>query len=320
MSSFSKRVHVITGLAILAVLFTGCAPTLPYHELDPTQRQSLHQTEFVIITHPGIRYYWEISQNYGTYHNEIRRDKIGEQPIQWQKKMDYELGLVEAYLTRFQDPSTITQEIYFRTLQKVLTGNDFLLLRPYSGPAAVNDFEQIETGEIQLPYDIPIEADGAPPDWYLVMEVDNFGLKKRGISTMSGSGTYGATSPIDLLAGFIADVIVTATINLLTPKTWVAFISGDIMLVDANTSIILWKSDVSGQTEVPDKIEQLVLVNPDAFPGALVEAVAQAAAKNAISLKTNQYVGELEPTMTDNMLDKSERALFIDHLIKTQSE
>jgi hypothetical protein len=113
---------------------------------------------------------------------------------------------------------------------------------------------------------------------------------------------------------------VTATINLLTPKTWVAFISGDIMLVDANTSIVLWKSDVSGQTKVPDKIEQLVLVNPDAFPGALVEAVAQAAAKNAIFLKTNQYVGELEPTMTDNMLDKSERAPFIDHLIKTQSE
>ncbi|UCD38769.1 MAG: hypothetical protein JSW54_04625, partial [Fidelibacterota bacterium] len=130
MRRYSAFIRVGTVAILLAVLFSGCAPTLPFQELDPTQRQSLHRTEFVLLAHPEVQYYWEITQAGVAYHRVVNREILKAQAVQWREKMDYELGLVEVYLANFGNPAPIARDIYFQTLQDALTGSDFIQLQP----------------------------------------------------------------------------------------------------------------------------------------------------------------------------------------------
>jgi hypothetical protein len=301
MSHFSVHVRIFVGFIILVALFSGCVTTIPFQKLTPDKYQTTHQTEFVLVTHPPIKYYWEIRGEYDTFQREIQRDKIKTMPIQWQKPQKEELNIVEPYFAQFQDPTPITQKIYFQTFQRGLAEHNFLQLKPYSGKVTVNNFEQKKRSVEFLSYDIPVGEEETPPEWFLVFEVNDLGLIKRGMTARGRRG--------------LADVLKDLTTTALTKKTWAAWFSGRLWIVDANSHKILWGGAYAkGIVEIEGKLEELVEAN--AFPKAFVEAIAQAAAKDAVSLIKNQDIGELDETTAKYMLKAEELGPFIDALFK----
>lgn len=283
----------------------GCATTSTFQELDPVHFQSIHNTEFVLLTHPPIKYFWELKGDYSTSNIEIQRDAINKWGITYQKSQKKELDLVEPYFTQFQNPTLITQELYFKALQQVLTVHkpNFLQLMPYSGTVEVNDFEQKEPSEKLLPYSIPVEGTSTPPEWYMVLEVNDIGLIKTGIT-----GGRGASSLFDALSG--------ALTTALSDKHWFAWFSGQIMIADANSYEILWKSVAGGSIEIEGKLEELVEDKQYLFPKCMVEAIALAATKSALSLIKNQYVYGLDETTVKYKLKPEELEPFMDRFFK----
>lgn len=223
--------HALLYSTLLAFL-AGCATSSAFVDLDPAHYESSHRTRLVLVKHPTLSYSWSVQGDYGSTAVEIRRDRIRDWGVTHQKAQERELDLLEPYLARFPDLSSVTREIYFNTLAEASTGAGFLELEPYGGTVPVNGFEEIEEPlEGTLPFTIPSEDAGTAPQWYLVLEVARIGLVKVGNQALGSN---------------LQSILTGLVIEALTKKEWYAVFSGQLVIADAGSSAVLWKRPVSG--------------------------------------------------------------------------
>ncbi|MFC1852406.1 hypothetical protein ACFL27_19585 [candidate division CSSED10-310 bacterium] len=307
-----KFLSILFLISVLTVtLFTGCASS-NFQKISPDLYQSPHRTEFVLVKHPSIKYFWNVieSDAFGNSRSricEIRRDKIATWGFLHHKPQEQELDLVEPYLPQLQDQTPLTLAIYLKTLHQALKDHNFMQLESYNGNIAVNEFEQKEFKESKksddnfLPYYIPDTNISAKPDWYLILEVNEIGLSKVGVCA-GGTG----------LSGILT--------NAITEDVYCAIFKGQLILADAQTSTILWKAAIYENKEIGCKLEDLVNTMKKNFPNALVQTVVNAAAKNAAELITNKNVRHLDKSIYKYRLKRDDIISYINLLYPSEQE
>lgn len=294
MRQLSVFITSITMIIILGVLSGGCGGS--YLKLETILYEKPHQTEFVVVFHPNVKYYWECnSSQRGIYQTEMRRDTIDKWGLLWHKTIRNEINIVEPYLAQLEDPTPITQELFYTTMQEALNDHKFIQLGPYKGNLKTNDFKAEKRGREYSVWTIPLESQN-PPDWFMVLEVNHLGLMRTGISV-----------------GGLPGVAVSAA----SKRKFVAWFWSQISIIDAHSNMVLWRVPINERIKLNNSLDQLARINNADFPTALVEIISRSAVKSAMTLVKNERVKTIDDAEVKYMLQPGDIKSFASRLIKS---
>jgi len=268
----------------------GCATSEFFKRLDAEHLQREHQTQLILLNYSPLKYYWEITHEGSTSRYEMRKGSYPGVPPVWQSTAEEELDSALLGYRSVPSVAPLTREIYHQTLERTLSSSTYLQLQPEFLILTDSTVRRPSAEDSLLWLEFPYDSIVGKPDWFLVLHVTDIGLMRTGIRTGSG------------LAGVLAAALGTA----LSEKQWCVWLSGTLLVVDAQTKKILWRDWLGFRQPVQEKLEELLNSGRQAFMRGLVVALSNAAAKHSADLLNNGWVDWNHPSVANFLLSKSE--------------
>jgi len=279
--------------------------------LTPADLQLQHPAEFVLVSHPDMKFYWQVIEQiyYGDSSSiyEVQKDKPIRGNILFSKEQENELERVEPFLRQFQECHQLTGDIFWETLQKVLPDAAYLSLSPYSGAGTTNEFSESPkiTGAKNAPiefleYIIRAKEEQPAPEWYLVLEVKEIGLIKLGNRSAAGGNLESA------LKGLLKHAVL--------PKEWAAYVSGHLIIAEAATGRMRWMCGFRSMKTISKNLDDVLKMQKKDFLKAVVSAVSISAAKSGASLVKNKCVEASDPLLQKYKLSTSDLEVLVDKM------